>query len=64
MAEFHDGWWIAGMSTTNFVNETWDYSQATRGGWSFFATVDAPMPETTRYWVAIDDQKANCWDQP
>ncbi|MGC4064724.1 MAG: hypothetical protein QM784_08790 [Polyangiaceae bacterium] len=64
MAEFHDGWWIVGMSATQYLNGTWDYARATGGGWSFFATVDSPMPESTRYWVAIDDQQANCWDQP
>jgi hypothetical protein len=64
LAEFHDGWWISGMSADTYVNATWSYSSASSGGWSFFSRVENPIPETTRYWVAIDDQTANCWDTP
>lgn len=64
MAEFHDGWWISGMSSVKYVGADWDYSVASDGGWSFFASVDSPVTDTTRFWIAINDRQANCWDIP
>jgi hypothetical protein len=64
MAEFHDGWWISGMSSVKYAGTSWDYAMANPGGWAFFAFVDTPVSDITRYWVAIEDQRANCWDVP
>lgn len=67
MAEFHDGRWAQGMSDTTFYgNETnspspWpDRNTPYRGGWGFFAWGN--VPENQRFWVHIDDQRANCWN--
>lgn len=46
MAEFHDGWYGAGL--------------ASQGGWSFQAF--GTIPATGRFWVYINDQTANPWD--
>lgn len=62
MAEFHDGKFIYGMDEDNFFGDTWpDETQLSRGGWTFFAYGD--VSEDTRFWVHINDQPANCWDE-
>ncbi len=62
MAEFHDGEYVVGMNKEQYYGETWlDESHRSRGAWNFFAYGN--IPADTRFWVYIDDQPANCWEQ-
>lgn len=61
MAEHHDGWFINGMSSKQYHHGNWSDTKQDRGGWNFYAYTKN-IPATGRYWVAIDDQTANCWD--
>ncbi len=61
LAEFHDG----GRDKEALRMTVTDPGGAQRsveatGGWAFYAAGD-PI-RTSRFWVAIDDQAANCWD--
>lgn len=49
MAEFHDG-------HVDAVGQ----SGGPPGGWNFFASGN--VASTSRFWTAINDQRANCWD--
>ena len=68
MAEHHDGYWMSGMSTTAFYGNTWDWTKAQTGGWAAFGysnisnQCSASPTNSNRFWVKINDQKANCWD--
>lgn len=61
MAEHHDGLYINGMSSTKYHHGFWNETKRDRGGWNFYAYTKG-IPDTGRYWVSIDDQKAHCWD--
>jgi len=62
MAEHHDGKYVAGMDADKFYGETWPpANELSSGGWAFHAYGD--IPKNTRFWVHIDDQRANCWEQ-
>ncbi|HNY31279.1 MAG TPA: hypothetical protein PKO15_10370 [Fibrobacteria bacterium] len=61
MAEHHDGWYINGMSSRQYHHGFWTEAMKDRGGWNFYAYT-AGLPVAERFWVAIDDQKAHCWD--
>jgi hypothetical protein len=60
MAEHHDGRWVLGMSDTKYCYNTWP-STSYSGGWGF-VSYGVKGPTWTRFWVAINDQAANCWD--
>ena len=68
MAEFHDGRWIAGMSDTQHYGGSgspspWIQSSSRSGGWGLHAKYNGGMGKLNkRFWVAINDQPANCWD--
>ena len=70
MAEWHDGYYIAGMSDTQFFGSTWTFtgssvSQSGTGfvGYSNIKKVGSATPiKNPRFWVAINDQNANCWN--
>jgi hypothetical protein len=59
MAEHHDGKWVTGMDDSNYCYDTWP-SSTSGGGWGFYG-YGVKGPVWTRFWVAINDQKANCW---
>ncbi len=59
MAEFHDGRYVIGMGLDMYYGATWP-SSTSRGGWAFYAYGDE-LPET-RFWLYINDQMANCWN--
>jgi hypothetical protein len=60
MAEHHDGRWVYGMSESNYCFASWP-SSTYSGGWGF-VSYGVKGPAWTRFWVAINDQAANCWD--
>lgn len=60
MAEHHDGRYQGGMDSLHLFGGEWDHASAGNGGWNFYAA--GSVPEGTRFWVTIDDQKASCWD--
>lgn len=60
MAEHHDGRWVYGMSNSNYCYATWPATSYS-GGWGF-VSYGVKGPVWTRFWVAINDQFANCWD--
>lgn len=67
MAEFHDGYWIAGMNTTNHHGASWNLANAKPGGWNFHARLEGGQNEINkikreRYWVASNTTQANCWN--
>lgn len=59
MAEHHDGAYVEGMGAAAFHGPSWPTGQAHHGGWGFLA--DGDIDARSRFWVAIDDQAANCW---
>lgn len=59
MAEFHDGRYTIGMDSVNYCYKNWP-SSTNSGGWGFYG-YGARGPTWTRFWVEINDQKANCW---
>ena len=62
MAEFHDGWYQTNLpSLRQGAFCEWDRHR--RGGWNFFAYGNYNGSiNYGRFWVAINDQRANCWD--
>jgi len=60
MAEHHDGRWVSGMNANNFFYSTWPATTSS-GGWGF-VSYGVKGPVWTRFWVAINDQNANCWN--
>ena len=60
MAEFHDGRYIPGMARDRYFDETWHHDRARPAGWNFYAYGN--LPTDTRFWVWINDQRANPWD--
>ena len=61
MVEHHDGKYVAGMSETAYTGATWTAAAASQqlGGWNGFG--HGNVSATSRFWVAINDQNANCW---
>jgi subtilisin family serine protease len=59
VAEFHDGRWIDGMDASTFHGSTWPIITSF-GGWGFYAPTQ--FPNTSRFWVHINNQNANCWN--
>ena len=65
MAEHHDGYWLSGMSTTALFGNTWAFTYT--GGWAAFGysnisnQCSAFPVNSSRFWVKINDQNANCW---
>jgi hypothetical protein len=68
MAEFHDGRYISGMRhDRHYGNQRhwhsdspWNEEATQAGGWAFWAYGN--VRDDTRFWVRINDQKANCWN--
>lgn len=68
MAEFHDGRYLPGMKhdrhygSARYWNSAspWSAQDSRAGGWAFWAYGN--VRDDTRFWVRIDDQRANCWD--
>ena len=61
MAEFHDGKYVRGMGESRYFGDSWpEAHRLRRGGWNFWALGN--LPDETRFWVRIDDQRANPWD--
>ena len=69
MAEHHDGRYINGMSSTAFANCAWNGVPNFPGGWTFYGysnifKIGSAKPiSPVRFWVHINDQKANCWNK-
>jgi hypothetical protein len=61
MAEFHDGKYVVGMGEQRLHGKLWPKDDAlASGGWAFHAR--GKVKGTTRFWVSINDQPANCWN--
>jgi hypothetical protein len=61
MAEHHDGKFVMGMGAQSYSGESWRANELARGGWGFFGYGD--IDDRSRFWVRIDDQRGNCWDE-
>lgn len=67
MAEFHDGRYIADMSDQTHYGDAahspspWPAQGKLRGGWTMYGFGN--LGADTRFWVAVNDQKANCWNR-
>lgn len=62
MAEFHDGEYVIGMDMEHYYGASWSEAGGlSRGAWNFYAYGN--IPDWLRFWVYIDDQPANCWEQ-
>ena len=59
VAEHHDGRWVSGMDQNNFYGSTWPIVTSS-GGWGFYSP--GQISDTSRFWVHINDQNANCWE--
>ena len=46
---------------TNYCYNSWASSIPSSGGWGF-SGYGTRGPFWTRFWVAINDQPANCWN--
>jgi len=68
MAEWHDGLAIAGMNASTNAGNSWVVANASPTGTSFVGysninNIGSTSPLTNqRFWVAISDQNANCWN--
>ena len=62
IVEFHDGWYIPGMSASMYKDCGWNWSNSkiSRGGWNIRAYGNV---SDSRFWININDQNANCWTQ-
>ena len=60
MAEFHDGKYIIGMDDSNQCYTTWPAVSKLIGGWGYYG-YGVKGPLWTRFWLAVNDQSANCW---
>lgn len=60
MAEFHDGRYIKNMDLFTFAGCTWNWP-GIEGGWHYYGYSNLSRSKT-RWWTAIDDQLANCWN--
>ena len=58
-AEHHIGKYVPGMSSTTFFYNTWPTTTRS-GGWG--ARGYGNLNTTSRFWVYIDGQPANCWN--
>jgi hypothetical protein len=58
VAEHHTGRYVFGMDENNFYGDTWPQSTYA-GGWGFYGP--GQLTATSRFWVDINDQNANCW---
>ena len=64
MAEFHDGWYQTNLPATR-QGAFCEWQRNLRGGWNFYAYGNRTgNVNFGRFWVAINDQRANCWDWP
>ena len=61
MGEHGDGLYVVGMDRTNYCYNSWASSIPSSGGWGF-SGYGTRGPFWTRFWVAINDQPANCWN--
>lgn len=62
MAESHDGKYITGMGLNNFYGGTWPPDERlSPGGEAFYSY--GSISSRARFWVYINDQAANCWDE-
>jgi hypothetical protein len=53
--------WIDGMGTDAYHGDGWSASgERAKGGWGFLGYGN--IASGSRFWVAISDQPANCWD--
>lgn len=59
MMEFSDSWYTSEMSSE--INVGRNFPFADRGGWNSFGFSQLADSDKD-YWVAIDSQRANCWD--
>ena len=59
VATHHMGKHVVGMSSTSYFYSTWPSSTPT-GGWG--ARGYGNIGNSTRFWVYIRDQPANCWN--
>jgi hypothetical protein len=59
-AEHHIGKFVSGMSSSSYFYNTWPTSLSS-GGWNAFGYNGISNP-TGRFWVAINNQPANCWN--
>lgn len=70
MAEFHDGYWIAGMGSDHHHKNSspqWNLANAKSGGWAYYARFQGNNNrlnklKNKRFWVHSNTTKANCWD--
>jgi hypothetical protein len=60
VAEHHSGRYVYGMDENNFYGDTWP-ANTSAGGWGLYAP--GQLADTSRFWVDINDQDANCWDR-
>ncbi len=68
MAEFHDGRYVRRMDRNKHYGDElnwqsaspWSDASAFHGGWNFWASGN--LRDDTRFWVRINDQRANCWN--
>jgi hypothetical protein len=61
MAEHHDGKYVMGMGERAHHGDTWPAKALATGGWGLFAY--GKIAGGSRFWVRINDQPGNCWDQ-
>lgn len=66
MLEHHDGRWVYGMDSMNHGNSIgsqspWPTGDTNSGGWHAWG--HGNLRTDTRFWVHINDQRGNCWDQ-
>jgi hypothetical protein len=58
VAEHHTGRYVMGMDENNFYGDTWP-ANTSAGGWGLYGP--GQLADTSRFWVDINDQDANCW---
>lgn len=59
MMEFGDSWYTSDMSSEIDVGEAFPFTQ--RGGWNAYGFSNL-KGNKNEFWVAINSQRANCWD--
>ena len=59
MVEHHNGKYKIGMSNTTYVGKKWT-RPFLKGGWGVYGFGN--VGNASRFWVAINDQNANCWN--
>ncbi len=62
MAESHDGKFIQGMGLNSYYGGSWPQdAQLSSGNEAFYSY--GTLSSKARFWVAINDQAGNCWNQ-